>query len=273
MSSFNEFHDNVKRNAITVSIINCATSFYLGFAVFTIVGFLSKTYSISLDKIVTSGSSLVFIVYPTGLSQLPVSPLWSCIFFLMMYTVGIGSMIGCFQTVIAPLSDRFETLRRNQTKFKICLCLFGFLMCVPMVCNGGFHLLDIMNTYGGGVNLLILAIFELIAVSYIYGTDRLVEDIDMMVQAKFHIEKRKMNESKPTRKTISCWVILWRYVTIFYLVFISTLWIYSYSSSTGSRHPNWAIMLGWLFWYDHDRPSNFCHHRRIKLFLGVVNLT
>ena len=93
MSSFNNFRDNVRRNAVTVSIINCATSFYLGFAIFTIVGFLSKQYSIKLDKIVTTGSSLVFIVYPTGLAELPVSPLWSCIFFLMMFVVGCVSSL------------------------------------------------------------------------------------------------------------------------------------------------------------------------------------
>lgn len=256
MSSFNEFHDNVKRNAIMVSIINCATSFYLGFAIFTIVGFLAKTYRIPLEKIVTSGSSLVFIVYPTGLSQLPVSPLWSCIFFLMMYIVGIGSMIGCFQTVLAPLTDRFEKLQRNQTKFRVITCLIGFLCCVPMICNGGFHLLDLLNTYGGGVNLLLLAMFELIAIAYFYGIGRFMEDIDMMWEAKIKRESASLKVGvlhRQTTKKISSrrsryWMVLWRYVTLIYLFFISILWIINYSGASGnSTAPSWSITLGWFF--------------------------
>ena len=244
MSSFNEFHDNVKRNAIMVSIINCATSFYLGFAIFTIVGFISKTYSIHIDKIVTSGSSLVFIVYPTGLSQLPISPLWSCIFFFMMFIVGVGSMIGCFQTVMAPLMDRFETLQRHQLKFRLLTCLVGYLCCVPMICNGGFHLLDLLNTFGGGVNLLLLAIFELIALAYFYGIERFSEDIDMMWAAKCKKEG-KMGGKIVTRRS-RFWLVMWRYVTLIYLVFVSILWIINYSGKKGDE-PFWAISLGWFF--------------------------
>jgi len=242
MSSFNEFHDNVKRNAIMVSIINCATSFYLGFAIFTIVGFLSKTYRIPLEKMVTSGSSLVFIVYPTGLAQLPVSPVWSCIFFLMMFIVGVGSMIGCFQTVMAPLMDRFETLQRHQTKFRLLCCLIGFLFCVPMIFNGGFHLLDLLNTFGGGVNLLLLAIFEIVALAYSYGIDRFVEDLNMMWAATCKMAGR----DKVSSIKAGFWLIMWRYVTIVYLSFISILWIINYSARN-STEPEWAISLGWFF--------------------------
>ena len=253
MSSFNDFHDDVKRNAITVSIINCCTSFYLGFAIFTIVGFLAKQYTIPLDKIVSSGSSLIFIVYPTGLTQLPVAPLWCCIFFLMMFIVGVGSMIGCFQTVLAPLLDRFETLQRHQIKFRVIACLIGFACCLPMVCNGGFHLLDLVNTYGGGVNLLLLAIFELIAVAYIYGTNRLAEDIDMMWMAKKRREslgeiEQSPQKSKTAQKRSRYWIVMWRYLTLIYLLFISLLWVINYSGSTGNAgKPDWSISLGWVF--------------------------
>ena len=249
MSSFNDFHDNVKRNAMTVSIINCATSFYLGFAIFTIVGFLAKQYSIPLDKIVDSGSSLVFIVYPTGLAQLPVSPLWSCIFFLMMYIVGVGSMIGCFETVMAPLSDKFELLQRNQLKFRIIACVVGYCLCIPMMCNGGMHLLDLLNTYGGGVNLLILAIFELIALSYVYGVHRLAEDIDMMRDARVRNQTSNNNasETAPTKRS-KVWIVFWKYLTLIYLLFVSVLWIISYSGTTGKTgEPAWAVGLGWFF--------------------------
>ena len=41
---------------------------------------------------------------------------------------------------------------------------------------------------------------------------------------------------------------MWRYLTITYLLFVSVLWITSYSSRTGKAvEPPWAVELGWLF--------------------------
>ena len=40
-----------------------------------------------------SGPGLVFVVYPEGLSQMPVAPLWAVLFFFMMVTLGFSSSV------------------------------------------------------------------------------------------------------------------------------------------------------------------------------------
>ena len=40
------------------------------------------------------GPGLAFEVYPEALAQMPVAPMWSVFFFLMMLTLGFGSEVG-----------------------------------------------------------------------------------------------------------------------------------------------------------------------------------
>ena len=42
---------------------------------------------------VISGPGLVFVVYPEALSRMPCSPVWSVIFFCMLFTIALDSMV------------------------------------------------------------------------------------------------------------------------------------------------------------------------------------
>ena len=51
------------------------------------------------------GTGLAFIVFTEAITKMPVSPLWSVLFFIMLFCLGLSSMFGNMEGVITPLLD------------------------------------------------------------------------------------------------------------------------------------------------------------------------
>lgn len=51
------------------------------------------TFNLFIAQLFVAGPGLVFIVYPEGLAQMPVAPLWSILFFFMMANLGFSSAV------------------------------------------------------------------------------------------------------------------------------------------------------------------------------------
>lgn len=51
------------------------------------------------------GTGLAFIVFTEAITKMPVSPLWSILFFIMLFCLGLSSMFGNMEGVLVPLQD------------------------------------------------------------------------------------------------------------------------------------------------------------------------
>ena len=55
MGSYNKFSNNCYKDAVIVSLINCGTSVFCGFVVFSVLGHMSHVLGLSISDVAKSG--------------------------------------------------------------------------------------------------------------------------------------------------------------------------------------------------------------------------
>uniref|UniRef100_A0A0B7BLH9 Transporter n=2 Tax=Arion vulgaris TaxID=1028688 RepID=A0A0B7BLH9_9EUPU len=182
MASYNPFKHNCYRDAILVAVINCSTSIFAGFVIFSMLGYMAHVTNQDVQSVTSSGPGLVFVVYPEGIARMPAAPVWACLFFIMLISLGLDSQLAMFETVISAIIDQFPSaLRKRRVMFTFICHVIGFLLGVPMVTYGGIWVLTILNTYSASYALMLTCLCELIALNYVYGNKNLCSDINIML--------------------------------------------------------------------------------------------
>ncbi|XP_069382828.1 sodium- and chloride-dependent glycine transporter 2 isoform X1 [Paralichthys olivaceus] len=233
LSSYNKFHNNCYRDTIIVTCTNSATSIFAGFVIFSVIGFMAHELKVPIEKVADEGPGIAFVVYPEALTRLPLSPFWAIIFFLMLLTLGLDTMFATIETIITSVSDEFpKYLRKHKPLFTLVCCICFFFLGFPMITESGMYMLQLVDTYAASYSLVIIAIFELVGISYLYGLQRFCEDIEMMIGFQ------------PNR----FWRLCWAFVTPTILTGILVLSLYQWKGMTYEdyTYPNWSMVMGWL---------------------------
>ena len=95
---------------------NCCTSFFAGFVIFGIIGFMAHELGVEVKDVAAQGAGLAFIAYPEAVSRMPISPLWSVLFFLMLLSLGFGTQFSTTETVVSIILDRFPQMRGKNRR-------------------------------------------------------------------------------------------------------------------------------------------------------------
>ncbi|NXA21378.1 SC6A7 protein, partial [Ibidorhyncha struthersii] len=185
MASYNKFDNNVIRDTLVIAIGNCCTSFFAGFAIFSVLGHMAWKKQVPVGNVAASGPGLAFVAYPEALSLLPGSPFWSILFFLMLFTLGADTLFGNIEGITTAILDEFPALRDWRRKVALLgvLCTSFYLLGLLLVTQGGIFWFTLIDTYSTGFGLIIVALFMCLGIAFCYGVNQFCQDIvDMICQ-------------------------------------------------------------------------------------------
>ncbi|KAK9404342.1 sodium- and chloride-dependent glycine transporter 1 [Crotalus adamanteus] len=232
MASYNKFHNNCYRDSIIISITNCATSVYAGFVIFSILGFMAHHLGVDVSKVADQGPGLAFVAYPEALTLLPISPLWSVLFFFMLILLGLGTQFCLLETLVTAIVDEVgnEWMWRRKTFVTLGVAVVGFLLGIPLTTQAGIYWLSLMDNYAASFSLVVISCIMCVAIMYVYGYRSYFKDIEMMLGFPPPI----------------FFQICWRFISPVIIFFILIFTVIQYEPITYNTYvyPTWAIAIG-----------------------------
>ncbi|XP_049816938.1 sodium-dependent noradrenaline transporter-like [Aethina tumida] len=234
-ASYNTFHNNCYRDCIITTIVNCFTSFFSGFVIFTYLGYMSYKQGVHISSVATEGPGLVFQVYPEAVATLPGSHVWSVLFFFMLIMLGLDSAMGGLECVITGLMDEFLSFFKEKKFareiFTLGIIIASFSVALVNVTPGGIYMFHLFDTYSAGISLLCSALFEAIAVSWFYGLDRFTQDVEAMLGWKPGIY----------------WRVCWKFISPMFIICVVMFGLLYHQplQYNDYSYPDWAEWVGW----------------------------
>ncbi|ALC40460.1 CG1698 [Drosophila busckii] len=183
-SSYNRFGQNIYRDANIITSLDTFTSLLSGVVIFGILGNLAyENNTTDISSVVNGGTGLAFISYPDAIAKFKVVPqVFSVLFFLMLFVLGIGSNVGMVSCLTTVLKEQFTKIK--QWHIVVTISIAGYLLGLIYITPGGQYLLTLLDFFGATFVALVLAIVELITIGWIYGVKRLCRDVEFMLGIK-----------------------------------------------------------------------------------------
>ncbi|XP_077399647.1 sodium- and chloride-dependent GABA transporter 2-like [Vanacampus margaritifer] len=185
LGSYNKYNNNCYRDCLALCFLNSGTSFVAGFAIFSILGFMSYEQNVPISEVAESGPGLAFIAYPRAVTMMPFSPLWAALFFIMIVFLGLDSQFVCVESLMTAIVDMYPaTFRRKNRRelFLLVVVFLSFLVGLIMLMEGGMYVFQLFDYYAAsGMCLLFMGLFETVCIAWVYGADRFYDNIEDMI--------------------------------------------------------------------------------------------
>ncbi|KAG1670924.1 Sodium- and chloride-dependent GABA transporter 2 [Nymphon striatum] len=244
LGSYNDYHHNSLRDSLVVCAVGVATSLLAGTVIFCVLGHMAFVQHKEVKEVVSSGPGLAFLSYPEVITELPISPLWAVLFFFMLTILGIDSEFCCVEALITGLVDEFpQYLRPRRKLFTALVCVFMFILGIPMVSQGGMYLFQLLDNYAvSGITLLFIVFWQTFTVSWIYGKFSVAE---LQSANKLVDTIKDMTGIKPPIYFVICW----KFVSLFIILGIFIFSFVKYTPLVYAKvytYPGWGYALGWM---------------------------
>ncbi|XP_030626527.1 sodium- and chloride-dependent GABA transporter 2 [Chanos chanos] len=237
LGSYNKYNNNCYRDCLALCFLNSGTSFVAGFAIFSILGFMSFEQNVPISEVAESGPGLAFIAYPRAVSMMPFSPVWACFFFIMIVLLGLDSQFVCVESLVTAMVDMYPAIFRKKNRrelFILGVSIVSYLVGLIMLTEGGMYVFQLFDYYAAsGMCLLFVAIFETVCIAWVYGANRFYDNIEDMIGYR------------PGPYIKYCW-LFFTPATCFGTFAFSLIKYTPLKYNNEYVYPWWGYALGWL---------------------------
>uniref|UniRef100_A0A8C5NG42 Transporter n=1 Tax=Gouania willdenowi TaxID=441366 RepID=A0A8C5NG42_GOUWI len=237
LGSYNKYNNDCYKDTFVLCLVNGGSSFVAGFAIFSVLGFMSYEQGLPISEVAASGPGLAFIAYPRAVAMMPLPQLWSICFFIMVILLGADTQFVSLECLMTSITDMFPTVFRRAYRRELllfCLCSVCFFLGLLLVTEGGLYFLQLFDHYVcSGNNLLLLSVCQSVAIGWIYGADNLYDNVEDMIGYR----------PRPLMK------ICWLYVTPTVCLGTFLFSVVKYKPLKFNKtysYPTWAYALGWF---------------------------
>lgn len=161
-------------DAMIIAFSDMAISVLSGIVMFSTMGGTGM-----LDKITASGISTAFIVYPQAIVNLTdigwFNAVFGAIFYLMLITLAIDSAFSIVEGVSAAIADKFHLKPKKVT---LAVCIISGVISILFVTQAGLAWLDIVDNWANTVNLIVIGVFECIAIGWTFNLRKVLNEVN-----------------------------------------------------------------------------------------------
>ena len=186
-------------------ITNTLSIDFAALGVFSILGYMSLQSGTAVSELVTQGTGLVFIVYPTVFNVLGQ---WAYVlgplFFLTVYLAGLTSILSTIEPLSFSIQNKFGLTR---SKTMTILIVVGAVISMIYATTYGGSILGFVDTFINQIAILLGVILECIVFAWIFNVEKLINFL---------------NSRSKTIKLGKWWLMIVKYILP---IFVTIVWI------------------------------------------------
>ena len=156
----------INNSAFITGFANSGFEFLAALGVFGVLGFMSVSSGIPIEKVAKAGVGLAFVVFPQIINQLPAfNSAIGVMFFGALVIAGLTSAISILEVVIAAIMDKFSLSRKEAVTGAT---MIGFLGSILYTSGGGLYYLDIVDHFINNFGIVLSGIVEVILLGWFF---------------------------------------------------------------------------------------------------------
>ncbi|MBN1782599.1 sodium-dependent transporter [bacterium] len=164
--SYLDRHTEINNSALITGLANCGTSFFAGFVVFSMLGYLARIQGLPVPEVTQSGTGLAFVAFPMAISKLPaLNAFFGIIFFITLLTLGIDSAFALQEAFTTGFYDKWRVPTEKLARYFV---MIAFVLSLLFTTRGGFYWFDIVDKWICDFGLVISGMAQCLIVGYLY---------------------------------------------------------------------------------------------------------